>query len=281
MSAHVALVTCRALADLEEDDRRLIAPLAALGVTGVPATWDDRGVEWESFDAVVLRSTWDYHARIAAFLDWIDGVEARGCRLWNPPAVIRWNSDKRYLHLLQAAGVATIPTVWGRAGSQIDLPGLLSERVWEEVVVKPAVSGGGVRTERVTAHEAKTFLATYDLMIQPYMAEIETEGEWSLMYVDGAFSHAVRKRPQPGEFRIQPQYGGRISRADPPPHVCAAADAALRCAPGPWLYARVDGLDVGGILQVMELELIEPRMFLGHDVGAAERFAAAIAARVS
>lgn len=277
----VALVTCRALADLEGDDRRLLAPLAALGVAGVPATWDDSSVAWETFDAIVLRSTWDYHARAGAFLEWIDRVEAAGCRVWNPPLVIRWNADKRYLRVLQQAGVATIPTAWANAGTRIDLPNLLAGRRWREAVVKPVVSGGGARTERVTASAAQPFVAQYDLMIQPYLTEIETEGEWSLMYVDGAFSHAVRKRPQPGEFRIQPQYGGRISRADPPSHVYAAADAALRWAPGPWLYARVDGLDVGGVLQVMELELIEPRMFLSHDVGAAERFAAAIAARVS
>jgi len=284
--SRVALVTCGSLRELTDDDRPLLTELWTLGLEAEPAVWDDPSVDWRRYDAAVIRSAWDYHLSPAAFLAWLSRLEALGVAVWNPPAVLRANLDKSYLKELEAAGVGVVPTAWVDRGAGADLDEILAARGWDEAVVKPSVSAGAFRTSRVARGRPEGqaalehVLAHSDAMIQPFLPEIASEGEWSFVFIGGEYSHAVLKTPRAGDFRVQQEHGGRTERREPPPGLLIQARDAAIAGPGPWLYGRVDGVRRGGDLLVVELELIEPFLFLSYAPGAAKSFAAAIKARL-
>ncbi len=278
----VALATCRPVPALTDDDRLLPPALAALGAQAEAVSWDDGAADWSRYDRVVLRSVWDYHLRSDAFGAWLAAREREGAAMCNPPALVRWNAHKSYLRELGAGGVATIETAWLTRGSATALGALMDGRGWAEVVVKPAVSASAYRTFRAGRAEAAArqadldaILAEGDALVQPFAPEI-AEGEWSLVFLGGAFSHAVRKRPAASDFRVQEELGGRASTEDPGPALVAQAQAALAAAPGRAAYARVDGIVRGGAFVLMELELIEPVLYLARHPEAPARLAAAI-----
>jgi glutathione synthase/RimK-type ligase-like ATP-grasp enzyme len=282
MSTRVALVTCQALPDLSDDDQHALPALTARGITGEPVVWNDPTVRWSAYDLVVIRSAWDYYHQPAAFAAWIDRLDLAGVPLWNTPRIVRANLDKRYLASLADAGVPIVPTVYVE-NAATDLPALFEAHGWSEAVIKPVISAAAHRTHRLNAHDQDLFdtvAAHGPVMLQPYLPEIETAGEWSIIYLGGAYSHAVRKVPRAGDFRVQPQHGGQTRRETPPEHVVTAADRLLAGLPDPVLYARVDGVERGtdGPFQLMELELIEPRLFFEYAHDACERFADAIEA---
>jgi glutathione synthase/RimK-type ligase-like ATP-grasp enzyme len=277
MSTRVALVTCQALPHLSDDDQHALPALAARGIRGKPVVWNDPTVIWSAYHMVVIRSAWDYYHQPAAFAAWIDRLDDAGVPLWNTPRVLRANLDKRYLATLAETGVPIVPTLWLDAGAKLEQ--VLADHAWTEAVVKPVVSAGAHRTHRLTTADQQLFdtiAAHGTVMLQPYLPEIETTGEWSLIYLGGAYSHAVRKVPRAGDFRVQPQHGGQTRRENPPDAVRAAADRLLPELPDPVLYARVDGIERGGEFLLMELELIEPRLFFEYAHDACERFADAI-----
>jgi glutathione synthase/RimK-type ligase-like ATP-grasp enzyme len=286
-AATVALVTCARLADLTPDDRLLIEPLReeGIGVHAVP--WDALGVDWAAFDGAVIRSTWDYHTRPSLFRSWIDRCEAAGVRLWNPPAILRWNLHKAYLHELEERGVPVVPTLRLPRGSAVTLASVLAERGWEQAVVKPAVSAGARRTRLVRRSEPaageaalRAVVSRGDALIQPYLTQIEDEGEWSLLFFGREFSHAVLKRPAAGDFRVQERFGGRNEAARPPDGLVEGAAAVLAAVEGDLLYARVDAVREDDRLVLIELEVLEPSLFLEQDAGAARKLAREIARRV-
>jgi glutathione synthase/RimK-type ligase-like ATP-grasp enzyme len=281
--------------DLTDDDRVAVAALDTLGHAVRPAIWDatDPAALADAsgdgrVDAVVIRSCWDYHLRAAEFADWVRALAARGVRVLNPPALLLWNLDKRYLRELGAAGVATTPTVWVGRGERASLAAIARREGWRELVVKPAVSASAHETWRVPAAEAAAHEGRFrrlalesDVMVQPYVTAIESGGEWSLVFFDRAYSHAVCKRPRAGDFRVQTQYGGVATVATPPAAALSAARAIVARLPPETLYARVDGVEVDGRFELMELECLDPTLFFLPAPGAAERFARALAARVA
>ena len=283
----VALVTCASLPELTDDDRPLLVELWALGIQAEAAVWDDPSVDWSRYSAAVLRSTWDYYLSAESFAAWLKRIESAGVELWNPPDVVRANWDKTYLRGLEAAGVSVVPTIWVEKGRSPGLDGLLSSRGWSEAVVKPVISAGAFRTRRVKRGEPEGELALVDVlahsgaMIQPYLAEIAAEGEWSFVFLGGEFSHAVLKTPKRGDFRVQEEHGGTTAARTPPDDLLAQARDAARLSPGPWLYARVDGVRRGTELVVVEVELIEPSLYLSFGSGAAKKLAGAIKERLS
>ncbi|MET0553091.1 MAG: hypothetical protein ABW221_08640 [Vicinamibacteria bacterium] len=283
----VALVTCRRLPELTDDDRLLLPALAAAGAVTEAVVWDDQAADWKRFDRVVLRSVWDYHLRPDAFDAWLTARARDGAAMWNPAALVRWNLHKSYLRALARDGVATVETGWLDRGSSAALTDVMDARGWTDVVVKPAVSASAHRTFRVaradaTARQADldAILADGDALVQPFAPEITEDGEWSLLFFGGAFSHAVHKRPAPSDFRVQEEFGGRSETSDPAADVIAQAAAALAAAPGRTAYARVDGIVRGGVFVLMELELIEPVLYLARHPDAPARLAAAIVAGV-
>lgn len=281
----IGLVTYRGEPDLTPDDRLVAAELERSGARVEPLVWDDGAVAWSSFDRLVLRSCWDYHLRAAEFLAWVEAREAEGAALWNPPAVVRANAHKSYLRDLAAAGVPVLPTAWLPRGASVDLARLLAERGWSEAVVKPAVSASAYGTWRTSASRAREGQARLaelvergDALIQPYAPEVAEPGEWSLVFFGGAYSHAVLKKPAPGDFRVQSELGGSEQAMEAPPVLVAQARSALDHVRGPWLYARVDGVARGGALVLLEMEMIEPHLFLARHPLAPARFAQAILA---
>jgi len=286
----VALVTYDARPEVTDDDRLLADALSARGVAVCALPWSDPAARWSAFDAVVVRSTWDYFHRANEFHAWLDRLEAAGARVHNDVRILRWNADKTYLRDLDARGIPVIPTRWLAAGSPTSLRDLRRETGWTELVVKPTVSGGAHRTWR-SAADAEAMdderlaesLGGGEVMVQPLVREIEREGEWSLLFFGGAYSHAVLKRPGNGDFRVQREHGGTLNPAEPAASVIAAAERALAAIPfrvdAP-LYARVDGCIVDGELRLMELEVLEPELFLRCAPEAAGRLADVLLARM-
>lgn len=277
------LVTCAEVPDLTPDDRHLRDALERRGVAVRVAAWDAPGARWSGWGAVVLRSTWDYHRRPRDFLAWLGACEEQGVRLFNPAPLVRWNHHKSYLADLAARGVPVVPTALVPRGRPGSLRSLLAERGWDRAVAKPAVAASAWRTFRTDPGESKAdeerFAALRDagdVLIQPFVPEIETDGELSFVFLGGALSHVVRKRPAPGDYRVQGEFGGAAERVDVAPPLLDAARRVVAAIPGPWLYARVDAVERGDALELMELELIEPELFLGKDPGAPDRMAEAL-----
>ncbi|MFF5057296.1 RimK family alpha-L-glutamate ligase [Micromonospora sp. NPDC000663] len=285
----VALVTCTELTELDPDDRLVLAPLAARGVTVEAPVWDDPDVDWSSYDLVVLRSPWDYALRRDEFVTWAATVPA----LVNPADVVRWNTDKRYLAELTAAGVPTVPTSWVEPGESWQPPADSGE-----YVIKPAVSAGSQDTGRydladpehrdlAVAHVRRLSAAGRTTMVQPYLNAVDTEGETALLFLAGpgglAFSHAIRKGPMLTGPDLGPDglyKAEEISARTARPDQLAVAERTLATVPGgtrQLLYARVDlipGPDGDPVL--VELELTEPSLFIGYADGAPDRLAEAI-----
>ena len=287
----VALVTCRELPRLDEDTRRLIPPLAARGIAGTPAVWDDLGVDWEDFDLVVVRSCWDYVPRRDEFLKWA----ARIPHLANPATVISWNTHKRYLKDLAAVGIPVVPTTWIEPAQDWTLP----ER--GDWVIKPAVSMASLDSGRycmadrgqqhlAVEHVRRLHANRRAVMMQPYIRAVDDAGETSLVYLGGVFSHAMRKAavltgPDVGrDRRFEPQGSLRLQRHQPTARELHTADQVLAAVPGgpsQLLYARVDLVsNEDGRPVLMELELTEPQLYFGAAPGAVAHMVAAIQRRV-
>ena len=288
MTARVALATYPQAPHLAPDDRLLPPALASLGINAEPVVWSNAAAPWSDFDAVVVRSCWDYHLHFAEFLSWLARLDAAGVAVWNSSPVLRWNADKRYLLDLAQRGVATIPTMIVPRGRGADVESLAIAEGWTRFVLKPTVSASGYETYALrtplddAARDAVARVTTIgDALLQPFVDEVSRNGEFSLTFIDGAFSHATLKRPTAGEFRVQTEHGGSVELVDAAPALIEQAEHVVSVLPEIPLYARVDGIARGSALLLMELELIEPHLFLSEARGAAERLAGAIARRVN
>lgn len=277
----IALATWDQLPELSESDRLLAAALTRLGANPIAASWSDPRVAWDSFDAVVIRSTWDYHLRIAEFRAWLDGLEARGVRVLNDPSTVRWNSDKHYLARMESLGIAALPTVFVEHGSGARVADVLRDRGWPRAVVKPAISASGWHTRIVTIDDEDVDIDDCGLLVQPFAEEVVREGEWSFVFVDGALQLSVLKNAKEGDFRVQSNYGGSAAPRPAPAALAEQAAEALRRTAPDALYARIDGIDRNGTFVLMELELIEPELFLMHEPAAADALARALLARLN
>lgn len=283
----LAMATCSLFPSVYPDDVNFVEALQRLGVQPTFCIWNDPAMDWTAFDAVLIRTLWDYFQHHAAFLGWLDKLDQLGLPTINDTRLIRWNSEKRYLLDLEQQGIPIIPT---RVAHGVDLPGVLSSMPGHDVVIKPTVSGGAWHTLRGTVgsvdfQQALAELPTHlDYLVQPFVPEIASNGEWSLLYFAGSYSHAVIKHPASGDYRVQEQHGGTAIQSVPDAAVVSAANDALAAAVllghREQAYARVDGVVVDGQFRIMELELIEPLLHLAIRPEAAERFAAHIVDRL-
>ena len=275
-------MTCAAHPQLSADDRLLLPVLAEAGFEPVARLWDDPAESWARHAAVVVRSCWDYHHRPREFHAWLDRLTAEGARVFNPVPLLRWNADKRYLRDLADAGIEVIPTAWVAERDEASLADLAGARGWRHVVVKPSVSATAFETWRagpVRDRRGRGALPPPHRRAAcpgPALPAGYRAGELSLVFLGGQYSHAVLKRPRPGDFRVQTDFGGTVEPIRPEEHVVAAASRVLAAAPGPTLYARVDLCLVDGRAQLMELELLEPALFFSHEAGAPARFVEAL-----
>lgn len=288
----VALATCAELPHLDADEAPLVQALQARSVEVSHPAWDAGDAPFLDADLAVIRSTWDYTRKAPAFVQWAQRIDAAsGGRLCNPARVVQWNHHKRYLLTLAEQGAPIVPTLYLPAGSRFDLERAVHDAGWlHGVVGKPAVSAGSRDSIQVAAADLEkaapwfhAMLASRDLLVQPFVPGIAA-GELSLIYLEEAgqlrFAHAVNKVPAQGDFRSQPEFSSTVSRVEPAPAFRHAADKILGLVQEPLLYARVDlvaGTD--GQPWLMELELIEPSLYLSWNPPSAERLADAIVAR--
>ena len=267
------------------DDHLSVAPLAALGWTVDDVPWRHAGVDWAAYDAVVIRSTWDYAKDPDAFLDLLTRITRAGVPLFNSLDLVRWNIRKTYLRDLASRGVSIVPTVWRERLGHGGLRALLDEAGLREMVVKPVIGAsarGAFRVSASTSDEAvaeiESYYADRALLAQPFVRVIMEEGEFSLFYFNGEYSHAIRKRPRANDFRVQEEHGGSNTPEAATAELRALGAGVLAQLGEAPLYARVDFVranDAQGYW-LMELELIEPSLYFRMDDDAPERFAAAL-----
>ncbi len=280
--ASIAVVTSKDPRYVDPEVPVVAEALRAAGMSPHVVSWDDE-LDWAAYALVVVRSPWDYFDRVVEFYEWAARVQLV-TRIVNPADVIRWNSHKGYLVELAAKGIPTVPTRLIPGGS-IDVDLQLEECPWDEVVIKPAVDGGGrevLRARRdsdVARLHAEALSAKGDVIVQPFVPGI-VDGERSLVFLGGAFSHAVRKVPAEGDYRVQYFYGGTELEHAPDTAELRVALWAIGSAPGRLTYARVDLVDWEGAPTLMELEAIEPDLYLRDTPDRLARFAAAIQAEL-
>ena len=283
MSRQIAFATQQKQREITADDALAAAALAKFGIDVIGVPWDEDGIEWTGFEAVVLRSCWNYIHHPREFVSWIEMLERKEVRLVNDCQTVRWNMEKTYLKDLVDAGVEVVPTVYAPQGTRISIGEVLKQHGWARAVIKPTISGTALHTwvcSQANLEEDQrqldTLLEKRSMMLQKYLPEVETDGEWSLIYFQGQYSHAVIKVPREGDFRVQNDFGGSEQAMSPALFIRRRAEEILGVRGRDSVYARVDVVVNEGRFLLMELELIEPVLFLGSDPEAAERFAVAI-----
>ncbi len=281
----IVLATARDEPDITPSDRLYADALERRGCRVAGAPWDGPSVAFAGADAVVLRSTWGYYRALNAFRDWTEAM-ATATRLFNPISLVRWNLRKDYVGKLAVAGVR-VPQSHVVACEMAAIERVFAETGWDHAVVKPVSGASGYSVEMLklaTLSEQVAGLSdearTSGVVVQEFLPEIAL-GELSLVYFDGVFSHAIRKRPPPGEFRSNSRYGPTRSAETPPRDVTEQGTTCLRALPEMPLYARVDGVVRDGQLIVIEVEALEPALFMEFDPPSAERFADATLRRLA
>ncbi|MBO9592249.1 MAG: hypothetical protein J7599_05015 [Niabella sp.] len=269
-----------------DEDADLIAFLTGKGLHVVPAIWNDAHVDWTGFDAAIIKSPWDYHNHLPAFLNWVNRVDQTGVKVLNPVDIIKWNSHKKYLKDLSEKGLPVIATAYLEKGVAFD------NHFFElfnttKLVVKPCVSAGAQNTitiDRNRYHEytghIEQLLKTEDYIVQPFAEEIKN-GEWSFLFFNGRYSHCALKTPKQGDFRVQHNHGGSVSYPVPDRALIEQAGTYLKHLPQATLYARVDGIIINNAFQLMELELIEPYLFFNGNSDLLENYYQALIALIS
>ncbi|HET9622784.1 MAG TPA: hypothetical protein VFP84_15530 [Kofleriaceae bacterium] len=274
------VATCKVLPEPDLDEAPLARALAAAGFDARLVGWDDPDADWDAPIPTLIRSTWNYPLAPAAFAAWLARAAA-AAPLINPPDLVAANMHKRYLLALAARGVAAVPTTLVEPGGATDL--VAAARGADRVVIKPEIGSGSIGTKRfapddpaAAAHLA-ALTALGPALVQPYVASVDAYGERSLVWIDGALSHAIRKTPR---------FIGDLEQIDGPFPIAdderALADAVNAPIADRALYARVDlARDAAGAPMIMEIELIEPSLFFDRQPGSVERFVAALARRLS
>lgn len=272
----IAIATYNKLPDLTENDRLLIPIFEAKGHTIVPEIWDNPEVDWTTYDLVLIRSTWDYYLKPEAFKNWISKFENSKTRLINSPEIVLKNSHKFYLKELSEKGVNIIPTLF--SSDKIELQ---TTKTWEKVVIKPAVSAGSHETEifktaKLSQEVLDTKIGDGDWLIQPFLEEIKSAGEISMLFFGGEFSHAIQKVPKSGDFRVQKQFGAQYLNYEPTVELISIAKNIVEIAGKESTYARIDGVMTQNDFLLMEVEMIEPDLFFEHAPEGPSRFVEAV-----
>jgi glutathione synthase/RimK-type ligase-like ATP-grasp enzyme len=265
--------------NVNNEDDQLINFLRSKNLNITKEIWNDEKVNWQNYDVAILKSPWDYFDLIADFYTWLVKIEKLNIKLLNPIDIVKWNADKHYLHDIENAGLKVTPSIFLTKGDKIKLEDYFTQFKTEKLILKPAVSGGSKNTFKVTAANAdeineklKSLIDIEDFIVQPFLTEIEENGEWSLIFFGGKFSHALLKKAAKGDFRVQATFGGTVHTLQPTPALLASAQKYVNQFAKGCLYARVDGAIVNNDFMLMELELIEPFLFLDTEEKALENY---------
>lgn len=285
----IAFLTMDSLADFVSYDQLVVDLLRQSDVSVDEISWRAENVNWNQYSLVVIRSPWDYQQAPLAFLQVLEQIHQSNAVLLNSLDVVHWNIRKHYLRELEQKGVRIVPTLWLPSPSVEQLATAFDQLQTEEIVGKPLIGANADHAFRLhrTAPQAEFERAqaawhNTTALVQPFVPSILENGEFSLIYFDNQFSHAIRKVPRSGDFRVQEEHGGRIESCQPDADLLALASACLQCLPECLLYARVDIVRLpDGLPAIMELELIEPSLYLAFDADSPARFAAAIGRRLN
>ncbi len=279
-----AFLTMDSMEGYVNDDALALDQLNRSGWDASLVAWRSEGVDWASFDLVVVRSTWDYQKDPDLFLHTLEEIDRSGTHLQNPLPVIKWNIHKGYLQDLEEHGVYTVPTIWGNHLSVSDLDDYSSEFAPDPFVIKPTVGASAQDTFLIhpagSLDEKARLVAAFadrEYLVQPFMKEVIREGEYSLFFFNGQYSHAILKTPKAQDFRSQEEYGSRIKAVTVDEKLLKRGVDALNAIDRPLLYARVDLIrDEAGDFALMELELIEPSLYFRTDPQSPVRFVQAV-----
>jgi len=293
---HCAILTMDNLSDFECYDNLLDQPLANLGWQTQLVSWRCQEVNWQQFEAVIIRSPWDYQDDAAAFTSVLEAIDNSDARLLNSLTTVRWNIDKIYLKSLCEHGVSIVPTLWQSNFVASDLDSFFSHFNCQQLVIKPRISANADNTfwlKKASAQQSiaalEAVFSSSDFMVQPFIASVIEEGEFSLFYFNGSYSHAILKTPKADDFRVQEEHGGRLQTITPEKALLAQAENTLSeitTLTGEMpLYARVDFVRINNdgtkpAFALMEAELIEPSLYFNMDDKAAQRFANAFVKRL-
>jgi glutathione synthase/RimK-type ligase-like ATP-grasp enzyme len=253
------------LDELFEEDKLLLRGFRSQGWDAEPVIWNRPDLDWDAFDVALIRSTWDYLDEQKLFLRVLSQIESSSCKLFNPLDAVRWNIDKHYLFDLEKWGVPIIPTLLASTVDSDAIRKRFPSRQVDSVILKPTVGLAGSYIYRVSLDELNDKLmalrnedADREYLLQPFIEDVITEGEWSFIYFNGQLSHVLLKKPAPNDYRVQGIYGGTIQPAEPSAQDLLQAEAVIAQLPFDLLYARLDFVRVAGQLAVIEVELIEP-----------------------
>lgn len=275
------LVTCERVPQLDPDDRILAAELRKRGLRVSSAIWSDPDVDWHLSRLCLVRSTWDYHMRYDEFRRWVDRVASVSI-VKNDPALLTWSSHKSYLREIHERGVPVVPSAWLEQGQSANLAAIRANRGWKDTVIKPARGAAThgvmhVRSNRDSLRMGQghldRLLGENDVLVQPYFESVQGYGERALIFISGAYSHAITKKAFDSVLAVRDAPLARIEASD---YEVEIASNALRSCPSEPLYARVDLLHDDGRPYVNEVELIEPALYFGANTTAAVRLADAL-----
>ncbi|WP_412465747.1 ATP-grasp domain-containing protein [Pedobacter sp. KLB.chiD] len=264
---------------VESEDDKLLNFLKEKGLNIEKVIWNDTYINWEEYSIAILKSPWDYFDLIEDFYTWLDLLETKKVKLLNPIDVVRWNSDKRYLKEIETAGLKIIPSIFINKQDRLTLKHYFEKFNTNRLIVKPCISGGAKNTFRVTINDVDALapklnqlLQEEDFIIQPFLPEILESGEWSFIFFNGTYSHSLIKKAKAGDFRVQPAHGGSVHPQNPDHELIATAQQYIDLFAKNCLYARVDGTFANGEFLLMELELIEPFLFLNTATESYDRY---------
>jgi hypothetical protein len=260
-------------------DEMLFAPLLVVGWQAELVSWRKNGVDWTQYEIVIIRSTWDYQNDAKAFLQRLNEIVAAGCRLENSLKLVRWNISKDYLKDMAEQGINIVPTMWFDSFDLAEVQQGYWQFDSQQIVLKPLVSANADHTYRLTPAQLvadQSVLAEVfkqrPFMLQPFLPSIVEEGEYSLFYFAGHYSHCILKRPKLGDFRVQEEHGGQLRLVEPEDEILTCARHAMASLPDEALYARVDLVRHQDQFALMEIELIEPSLYFNMDTQSVQRF---------
>jgi glutathione synthase/RimK-type ligase-like ATP-grasp enzyme len=275
-----AFLTMDSLEGLFAYDDMLFAPLLNYGWRAEHVSWHKPNVNWDQYDIVVIRSTWDYQSDVKAFIRCLEDIEASSACLQNSLKLVKWNISKDYLRDIQDQGISIVPTLWHEHFDSAEVAKAFTHFSTHEIVIKPRISANSDHTYRLSREDllaqsmtlSKVF-ARRPFMLQPFVPAIVEEGEYSLFYFAGNYSHSILKMPKENDFRVQEEHGGQLKLIQPDEEMLTQARHTMASLPDDALYARVDLIRYANEFVVMEIELIEPSLYFNMDPTSPQRFA--------
>jgi glutathione synthase/RimK-type ligase-like ATP-grasp enzyme len=259
----IALVTYEKLPDLSESDKILIPEFKKYNIEATAEVWDNPTVKWEKYDAIIIRNTWDYYVKFPEFVKWLDKLDALNIKVLNDLKIIRKNYHKFYLKELMEVGYNVIPTFFLDSKTEIKTSDLNN---FNKMVLKPAVSAGSFQTiillgDDLNPEQINSKTKEGDWLLQPFLPEILTEGEISLIFFGNEFSHSIIKKPSAGDFRVQKQFGGQYLIYNPEPELIEKLNPVFKTFGDEFLFGRIDGLMLNNTFHIMEIEMLEPDLY--------------------